>query len=45
MVYAHGDADIVVDTTSASANECAVAIVDKLDAVAFPKAFDRLRDR
>jgi chloramphenicol 3-O phosphotransferase len=45
MVYAHGEFDIVVDTTTTGARECAIAIVNTLDTVAVPKAFDRLRDR
>jgi chloramphenicol 3-O phosphotransferase len=43
-VYAHGEADIVVDTTSSAADECARTIANTLDALASPKAFDRLRD-
>jgi chloramphenicol 3-O phosphotransferase len=45
MVYAHGESDIVMDTTSTGANECAMTIVNALDAIPSPKAFDRLRDR
>jgi chloramphenicol 3-O phosphotransferase len=43
-VYQHGDRDITVDTTTAGAGECALAIVEALDAVVPPRAFDRLRD-
>jgi hypothetical protein len=43
MVYAHGEFDIVVDTTGTAPSEC--AIVNALDAVPFPKAFDRLSGR
>ncbi|ANZ40248.1 chemotaxis protein [Lentzea guizhouensis] len=42
-VYAHGDNDLVVDTTHRSAAECAREVVDRLAAVHHPKAFDRLR--
>jgi chloramphenicol 3-O phosphotransferase len=44
-VYGIGEFDIVVDTTSNSADECAAAIVQALDLLSFPKAFDRLRGR
>jgi chloramphenicol 3-O phosphotransferase len=44
-VYAHGEFDIVVDTTSTSANECAIAIVNALGSIPSPKAFDRLLHR
>jgi chloramphenicol 3-O phosphotransferase len=44
-VYAHGERDIAVDTTNAGPQECAVTIVNSLDAVTSPKAFDRLRRR
>lgn len=43
MVYAHGEFDIAVDTTSTGPHECATTIVNGLEAVALPKAFDRLR--
>ncbi|WP_328603474.1 chloramphenicol phosphotransferase CPT family protein [Amycolatopsis sp. NBC_00345] len=42
-VYSHGDNDIVVDTTHRSAEGCAREIVDRLDALGGPKAFERLR--
>jgi chloramphenicol 3-O phosphotransferase len=45
MVYTHGEFDIAVDTTSAGPDECAMTIVNALDVVALPKAFDRLRHR
>jgi chloramphenicol 3-O phosphotransferase len=45
IVYAHGEHDIAVDTTSAGPQECAVTIVNSLSAVPSPKAFDRLRRR
>ncbi|GIF45828.1 chloramphenicol 3-O phosphotransferase [Asanoa ferruginea] len=45
LVYAHGEADIVVDTTNTDANECAAAVVVALREVSSPKAFDRLRHR
>ncbi|MDI6100308.1 chloramphenicol phosphotransferase [Actinoplanes sp. NEAU-A12] len=44
LVYAHGDRDIAVDTTTATPAECALTIVNALDGVSSPKAFDRLRD-
>jgi chloramphenicol 3-O phosphotransferase len=44
-VYAHGDCDIAVDTTSTGPDECARLIVQRLDALPSPKAFDRLRQR
>jgi chloramphenicol 3-O phosphotransferase len=44
-VYAHGDCDVVVDTTNAGPDECAAVIVDAIGALAPPKAFDRLRRR
>jgi chloramphenicol 3-O phosphotransferase len=44
-VYAHAEFDIVVDTTSTSAGECAMEIVNALGAVPSLKAFDRLRHR
>jgi chloramphenicol 3-O phosphotransferase len=42
-VFAHGDRDIVVDTTTHSPEACAAQIVRVLDDLAGPKAFDRLR--
>jgi chloramphenicol 3-O phosphotransferase len=45
MVYAHGECDITIDTTSTDPYECAMAIVNALSAVSLPKAFDRLRHR
>jgi chloramphenicol 3-O phosphotransferase len=42
-VHAHGDYDVVVDTTSTSAQLCAMTIATELAALAAPKAFDRLR--
>lgn len=44
-VYAHGEFDIAVDTTSTGPDACASAITDALGAVPAPKAFDRLRRR
>lgn len=44
-VYGHGDRDLVVDTTASGPRECAAYIVDRLNALKPPKAFDRLRDR
>ncbi len=44
-VYAHGDPDIAVDTTSTSPEACARAIVSAWDSLPSPKAFDRLRHR
>jgi chloramphenicol 3-O phosphotransferase len=44
-VYGIGESDIVVDTTSTSADGCATAIAQRLDVLSFPKAFDRLRSR
>ncbi|CAI9407073.1 chloramphenicol phosphotransferase CPT family protein [Nocardioides sp. T2.26MG-1] len=41
----NGDADIVVDTTSTSAESCAAVIAAALDSLPAPKAFDRLRAR
>jgi chloramphenicol 3-O phosphotransferase len=43
-VYAHGDRDLVVDTTRRTAEDCAREIVDRLEALAAPKAFTRLRN-
>ncbi|WP_433359496.1 chloramphenicol phosphotransferase CPT family protein [Actinoplanes sp. CA-142083] len=45
LVYAHGDHDIAVDTTSSDPHECAVTIADALGDLPEPKAFDRLRRR
>ncbi len=42
-VYAHGDRDLTVDTTTAGPRQCAETIADALDAIPTPKAFDRLR--
>lgn len=42
-VYEHGDRDLTVDTTASSAAECAAYIVERLDNLGSPKAFDRLR--
>jgi chloramphenicol 3-O phosphotransferase len=44
-VYGIGDFDIVVDTTSDSADECATVITQALNTLSCPKAFDRLRGR
>jgi chloramphenicol 3-O phosphotransferase len=44
LVYQHGDPDIAVDTTTATAIECAQAIVRALGTRGSPTAFDRLRD-
>lgn len=44
-VYAYGEYDIAVDTTSDDPITCATTIVDALDVVPSPKAFDRLRQR
>ena len=44
-VYGIGESDIVVDTTSTSADDCATAIAYALDALSHPKAFDRRRSR
>lgn len=44
-VDAHGDRDIVVDTTATSPEACAAAIVARLDTLPGVKAFDRLRAR
>jgi chloramphenicol 3-O phosphotransferase len=44
-VYAHGECDIAVDTTSADPHRCAETIVQALGEVPAPKAFDRLRRR
>ena len=45
MVYAHGEHDIAVDTTNTDAHECAITIMNTLDAIPSLKAFDRLRHR
>jgi chloramphenicol 3-O phosphotransferase len=45
LVYAHGEFDIAVDTTVTGPDECARTIVQGLDTIALPKAFDRLRQR
>ena len=45
MVYAYGDCDIAVDTTSTGPDECAITIVKALNAIPSSKAFDRLRRR
>jgi len=42
-VFAHGDRDVVVDTTTASAEQCAARIVEALPTLTRPTAFDRLR--
>lgn len=42
-VFAHGDRDITVDTTTESAEQSAATIVEVLPAVIRPIAFDRLR--
>lgn len=42
-VFAHGDRDISVDTTTSSADQCAAWIVEALPTVTHPRAFDRLR--
>jgi chloramphenicol 3-O phosphotransferase len=44
-VYGIGELDIAVDTTSKSAEECAMTIAQALDTLSPPKAFDRLRSR
>jgi chloramphenicol 3-O phosphotransferase len=43
LVFSHEDNDIEVDTTSRSAIECARDIVDRMDKISSPKAFERLR--
>ena len=45
LVYAHGDRDIVVDTTTASPAACAAVIAGALGDLPEPKAFDRFRRR
>ncbi|QRP44296.1 chloramphenicol phosphotransferase CPT family protein [Amycolatopsis sp. FDAARGOS 1241] len=42
-VYAHGDNDLVVDTTRRGAADCAREIVDRFVTISHPKAFARLR--
>jgi chloramphenicol 3-O phosphotransferase len=42
QVYAHGDNDIVVDTTHTAAADCARSIVERLVTLNRPKAFERL---
>jgi chloramphenicol 3-O phosphotransferase len=42
-VFAHGDADLAVDTTSSTPTECARRIASALGGLTAPKAFDRLR--
>ncbi len=44
-VYDHRDRDLTVDSTSFSVEECASYIVDRLQHLYPPKAFDRLRER
>ena len=44
-VYALGEHDVAVDTTSAGAEVCARSIADALDGLSAPKAFERLRTR
>lgn len=44
-VYAHGEFDIAVDTTSTGPDACALTIVNAFGTVTSPKAFDRLRGR
>jgi chloramphenicol 3-O-phosphotransferase len=44
-VYPHGEIDIAVGTTDIRPDEYARMIVQRLDAVVLPKAFDRLRRR
>lgn len=44
-VFDHDDRDVVVDTTSTPPEACAKAIATELDALAAPKAFERLRAR
>lgn len=43
QVYAHGDNDIVVDTTHRAPADCARDIAERLDGISRPKAFERLR--
>ncbi|HEY3708156.1 MAG TPA: AAA family ATPase [Amycolatopsis sp.] len=43
QVYSHEDNDIVVDTTHRSAADCAREVVDRIDDLGSPKAFERLR--
>lgn len=42
-VFAHADRDVTVDTTTASAEQCAAWIVEAIPTVTRPTAFDRLR--
>ena len=44
-VYDHGAFDICVDSTHASAEDCATTIVGALETVSSPKAFEQLRRR
>ncbi|MEV4627356.1 AAA family ATPase [Micromonospora sp. NPDC049523] len=44
-VYAYGECDIAVDTTSTGPDACAATIVGALDEIPWPKAFERLRRR
>lgn len=44
-VYGHDDRDLTVDTTTSSPEQCATYIVDRLNELQSPKAFDRLRQR
>ncbi len=44
-VYAHGEYDIAIDTTSAGPDAGAMTIANALDKIPSPKAFDRLRHR
>ncbi|GGR58496.1 chloramphenicol 3-O phosphotransferase [Nocardioides luteus] len=43
LVYAHGDRDLRVDTTTATPAACAKEIAAALPTIVAPKAFDRLR--
>lgn len=43
LVYAHGEYDVVVDTTTTAPEECAATIARALEAIPPPKAFARLR--
>ncbi|SEP48949.1 chloramphenicol phosphotransferase CPT family protein [Amycolatopsis saalfeldensis] len=43
QVFSHEDNDLVVDTTHRSAADCARDVVDRLDGIGGPKAFERLR--
>lgn len=44
-VFAHDDRDVTVNTTHRTADECARLIVNQLDSIPAPKAFDRVRNR